>query len=665
MTTNDETTPGTAGGPEGGRSTLGQHLQASWLSFDPRSLGLFRIGLATLLLGDLLRRVPGLVTWYTNDGLLPNHTQLWRPASRWIFSFFFMASTPGEAILGFALCGLVFLGLLIGWKTRLFQVLSLLAVVSLHSRAVILENGGDVVMNLLVAWTLFLPLGRRFSLDALLASLRRRREVQTAELAELPRTEEATRPVVSLAVLGVLLQLSVIYLFNALHKSGASWTEGTVVHYVLHQDRIVTSLGYTLRDHFPLWLGKLLAWASLATEAAAPLLILTPFATLQARRIAMVALPSMHLGFAVFMNVGFFSPVMCIFFLLLPAAADWEAAGRIFRRFTGGRDVYFDASCGICFQTVRVLTRLDLGRRLRFHDNLDVAALPAGVTPELVERTIVVVDARGRQTTRAAAFASILYAIPGGFLLSLALSLPGLRQLANLVYDQVASNRQRISGWLGLAACGLPTPAPMTPLAPEPAPPYRQQLRHGMTWLREAAVVIFILATASQLLVENRAVPAWLKVQQPVAIKALIAYGRFFQGWSMFAPNAPTKDGMVVVDALTVDGRRVDPYNLVASDFSGEPGPWDRIPGRLGQDQFWCDYTNRIKGNRAMHHVLEAWILRHHERTGDPNDKIVSFVATWIEDESPLPGQTEATNVKRTPFLRYGVKDDTDGVAAQ
>ena len=44
---------------------------------------------------DLLRRVPDLEVWYTNVGLLPNHTLLWRPGARYQFSFFF--PSPGPA----------------------------------------------------------------------------------------------------------------------------------------------------------------------------------------------------------------------------------------------------------------------------------------------------------------------------------------------------------------------------------------------------------------------------------------------------------------------------------------------------------------------------------------------------------------------------------------
>jgi hypothetical protein len=48
----------------------------------PVTLGVARVGLALLLLFDLLRRWTDLDVWYTNAGLMPNHTMLWAPQSR-------------------------------------------------------------------------------------------------------------------------------------------------------------------------------------------------------------------------------------------------------------------------------------------------------------------------------------------------------------------------------------------------------------------------------------------------------------------------------------------------------------------------------------------------------------------------------------------------------
>ena len=68
-----------------------------YLTIDGRSLAFCRIALAGVLVVDLLRRLPWLRDLYTNDGLLPNHTMLWRPWQPHMFSFFFVASRLDEA----------------------------------------------------------------------------------------------------------------------------------------------------------------------------------------------------------------------------------------------------------------------------------------------------------------------------------------------------------------------------------------------------------------------------------------------------------------------------------------------------------------------------------------------------------------------------------------
>ena len=101
---------------------------------------------------------------------------------RYMFSIFFSASLHHEALLMMLGCGLVFVALIFGIYTKWAQVLTLLAVVSLDSRLSPLENGGDMVLGLLCIWSLFLPLGERFSIDAVRASLRRREQQAPAEL---------------------------------------------------------------------------------------------------------------------------------------------------------------------------------------------------------------------------------------------------------------------------------------------------------------------------------------------------------------------------------------------------------------------------------------------------------------------------------------------------
>jgi predicted DCC family thiol-disulfide oxidoreductase YuxK len=627
-----------------------------YLAIDPRSLGLGRIVLALLLLFDLFHRAwGGIELWYSNHGLLPNHTMLWRPPTQWMFSLFFMASWADEATVGFVLCGLVYVGLLVGWRTRLMQLLALIAVMSLHSRVPFLENGGDWTVGELALWTAFLPLGARFSIDSLRASLRGRRETTAAELNDRAPLAGGTNPIYSLAVLALVLQLANAYLFNALHKGGPTWRTGSAVHYVLYQDRMVTWFGIWMRPHMSMWLSRIMSWSALTTEALLPMLLLLPSYKVVTRRMAILAILGLHAGFQLFINLGCFSVAMMSFTPYLLSAQDWELFAGLARRREKRLTVYFDAGCGVCFQIARVLARMDRLARLTFVSSVEAGKLPKGVTPALMEKTIVVVDQlNGAVHTRADAMARIFAALPLGGLWSWPLRLPGLRQLANVCYDAFARRRTTISIWLGLAACGLPgAPALAPPPAPEP-PPIRQILRRGLSGAREALVAVMLVVLVSETLFINAAVPRFLKFKQPQWIMELVAYPRLIQAWSMFASDAPMTDQSVVVDAVTVDGRHVDPYSEVASRYEN-PGH-DRIPPRLDNDSFFFNYSSRIPFKPEYFQALQEWILRYPERTGRSQDAIVRFDAWTIDDDSPPPGETRERNIRSRIFYSYPPK---------
>lgn len=292
-------------------------FRATYLTVDLRSLGAFRIGFGLVLLFDLARRYQDLPYWYTNAGLLPNHTLLWRPPAGHMFSLFFLASSEAEARVGFALCAGVYLLFLLGYRTRFMQLAALVCRVSLNSRLAVLENGGDMVINLLCLFTLALPLGRRFSLDALLSAPRR------SLAAEASRTDDP--PFASLAMLGLTLQFAAIYFFNAVSKQGETWTGGFAVHYALHQDKLVTDLGVWMREQLPLEAIAGLTWGTLAVEWLGFVLIVSPVFVRHARLLAVCMLPTLHLGFALGLHLGAFSPAMMSFFPLLLRREHWDA----------------------------------------------------------------------------------------------------------------------------------------------------------------------------------------------------------------------------------------------------------------------------------------------------------------------------------------------------
>ena len=83
------------------------------------------------------------------------------------------------------------------------------------------------------------------------------------------------------------------------------------------------------------------------------------------------------------------------------------------------------------------------------------------------------------------------------------------------------------------------------------------------------------------------------------------------------------------------------------------PAPTDSIPEFLDQDEYFCDYMQRIAGQGAYHPPLSEWIQSYHERTGRPEDRIMSFEVYEITDHSPPLGQTQPTDVKKTQLFSW------------
>jgi hypothetical protein len=105
----------------------------------------------------------------------------------------------------------------------------------------------------------------------------------------------------------------------------------------------------------------------------------------------------------------------------------------------------------------------------------------------------------------------------------------------------------------------------------------------------------------------------------------------------------------LVFDAVTADGRHLDPFNEVASRYA-DPS-LRTLPPYLGQNYYWCDYTVRIKGYRRYHEGLSDWIFSHHERTGNPDDRVVSFRVYEVSQSPPGPWDDEPRDVKAKVIL--------------
>jgi len=80
---------------------------------------------------------------------------------RW--SLYWLSQHDAWPAILFIIAGLAALALLAGMRTRLATLVSFVLLLSLHNRAPILLQGGDILLLLLLFWALFLPWGERWS----------------------------------------------------------------------------------------------------------------------------------------------------------------------------------------------------------------------------------------------------------------------------------------------------------------------------------------------------------------------------------------------------------------------------------------------------------------------------------------------------------------------
>jgi hypothetical protein len=521
-------------------------FRRNFSTIDPRTLGFFRIVVALLLLADLTHRLLDAQLWYANDGLLPNHTGLWRPIREWVPSIFWGVSHGMEARALMTLVGLVYLALLVGYRTRLAQVLSLVAIISLQVRVDIVSNGGDFVLSIVCFWTAFLPLGKRFSLDALIASARRSAIGDATLVAD-------TTPITSLAVTALSFQFAAIYFFNTIQKDGGTWRDGTAIYYLWQHVRQPTALAVWARD-LPIVCSQWMTWGTLLVEGLLPALILLPFKKSWLRPLAIVLVFLLHSGISLSTNLGVFSYVMMVFSLLLLQKENWDWLQR------------------------NLLPR--------------VPALSA----------------------------------------------------------TIAARTRLWRDWLRThLAHSLRIPIGPSAIAPRSA--FERRRRRALAAVREGALAFFMLVATLRTLEENRIVPAALKPEVGRWHQAVISYTRLQQGWQMFAPDVPKSDTYLRVDAITADGRHIDPI----AEAAGTPQePEARtVPEAPNLSVYFVSYMQRIRRDTRHHRALSEWIQDTPARTGREKDAVVSFIAYELQRYSPAPGDSVPARVTAHAFLQW------------
>lgn len=485
---------------------------------DLRTLALFRVCLGGVIIADLILRARDLTAHYSDQGIMPR-AELLGPLQGWRPSLHLATGSAwGEGIL-FLIAGLFALAMVVGYRTRLAALVSWLFLISLQARNPILVQGGDDLLRMLLFWSMFLPLGARFSVDGAL----------DPTLAERPNAY------FSVATLALEIQCMSVYFFGALLKTSPVWIpDGTAVSYALHLDYLATPFAVWFRDFSVLTQG--LTYFVWHLQLIGSVLMFSPLFHLPIRLCLQAAFMSMHIGFTTTLAIGLFPYISMTSLLAFTPSRVWDWLGeRVRTPERRGVRIYYDEDCGFCKKTCLILRSLLLLPRTPIR--------PAQGDPEINAvlrkyNTWVVLDHDDSQHLRWQGIVlvfrrSILFAP-----LAILFDWGPIEHLGQRIYTSIANN---------LAALGRLTAhwLPYRTLHIDLSPPASVAVA-----ALAALVFYFNLQTIN-------AAP-WPPAGWMNEVRTTL---RLNQIWNMFAPAPPKIDGWYVIPGELGDDRVIDAFN--------------------------------------------------------------------------------------------------------
>ena len=253
---------------------------------DLRALGLMRIGIALVIIADLLIRFGDLSAHYTGSGVWPSALLRnfgWQDG---FWSVHRLFDTYAWELSLFIVHFMAAVFLLIGFKTKLTTLILWLLTVSLHNRNVFILQAGDDLLRMVLLWAVFMPWHVRYSVDS-------RREKRSALTS-------------GFSYAGYFLLLVSVYFFAAILKYSAEWhQEGSAIYYALSLEQLrLPGIGDWLYG-YPRCM-QALTWLVLVLEFLIAGLILWPSKKGINRFIAFVLIVVLHAGIGATLYVGLF-----------------------------------------------------------------------------------------------------------------------------------------------------------------------------------------------------------------------------------------------------------------------------------------------------------------------------------------------------------------------
>jgi predicted DCC family thiol-disulfide oxidoreductase YuxK len=548
-------------------------------SLDLRSIALFRVLLGFLLLCDLLLRSFDLSDFYTDAGVLPRHDLL-TISNKWYWSLHAAGGELWWQILLFTIAGIAAVALIVGYRSKLVALVSFVLLASLLNRNGLILQGGDQLLVVMCFWSLFLPLGARYSFDASLLP-----EFQHNPNSNV-RREDIVQSYFSVATIVIVFQVLYLYIFTAIMKTGDAWlVRFDAAFYAVSLQHFATPIATWIKQ-FPPLLGLATRYV-IAVEFVAPLLVLCPFFWPWIRLTGLLLLASLHVAFLLMLNIGLFPLIdFMALSLLLPGAA-WAMVKKnkqqkpTITRFNSIRLYYED--CGFCLKMCLILRTFLLSTDTEIH--------PAQQFPKIYsimekENSWVVTDEHNQPHIHWYAMVLLFSARTAFKPIAWIMSFPPLLWAGNKMYRWVANNR----GLMGTLSHRFV--------------PYRNlTVKSTIVGSLTAAFMFYVITSYNVYSLPQ------VKQSMPAHVYQIAKTARLDQRWDMFAPYPLTTSIYVLLPGKLRNGTAVNLYPKTSDDAAWKP------PERyysLYEGYRWRKYFGRINShsNNAVRSALGSYLCK-------------------------------------------------------
>lgn len=220
-------------------------------SVDPRRYAALRIAFGALAFGTILSLFWKSTFYYSGEGWLPL-AAFSKVTSPYLWSVLKYFESPLSVHIFFILALLASLAMTIGWRSRLTTVLTFIGFVSIYNRNPAVDDGGDMVLRVMLFYLCLAPVGAAWSLDTYKKKIPK-------EVAGWP-------------LFLIQFQVCVIHFVTGLNQlQGSYWLRGDATSLILANPSYARFSFYFLRSILGMSIFlKIWTWVVLAWEVTFP-----------------------------------------------------------------------------------------------------------------------------------------------------------------------------------------------------------------------------------------------------------------------------------------------------------------------------------------------------------------------------------------------------------